>query len=270
MRIGVFDSGVGGLTVLTQLLKNFPWVHYTYLGDNAHVPYGSKSPEQVRSLVRDAADFFLKRHKKKALDAVVIACNTASSIALDVFTEHLYPIPVVNVVDAGVDMVETLLKKHHKKKKHKPVIVFGTRATIQSGIYPRKIMRRLKLYIDPLEIQCVACPALVPLIEEGWQNKKMFHLALEEYLSTLSPKTWDLPGIAVLGCTHYPWARKAFERALPKWEIVDSGPAIVKELQALLPELKIAKSKPKKKPTIDWNFTDPHSSFPKFLKDFMS
>jgi glutamate racemase len=211
VRIGVFDSGIGGVTVLKELRKQFPSHHYLYFGDTANVPYGSKSPSQIRSLCRDAA----LRMKPHGIEALVIACNTAASLALNEFKQVLDPIPVLDVVEAGVEALTEAIPDG------RPALVLGTRATIRSKIYSNSIHSKF----PGSRVFEQECPLLVPLIEEGWVEHPILGLTVEEYVQEY--RNLD-PGAALLACTHYPWIRRAFEERLPGWKILDSAGALAR------------------------------------------
>ncbi len=249
MKIGVFDSGIGGVTVLTALRKRFPGVEFVYLGDTANVPYGTKSPSQIKSLAANAVASFAPRQ----LDALVVACNTASSLALDEIMATLPKVPVFGVVEAGV---RATLDAHRAFTAAKTVLILATRATARSGIYSRLLTPSLGATTQVVE---QACPLLVPIIEEGLLDHPLLHLAIHEYVLRHSEDR--APGIALLACTHYPWIKKAFERALPGWQIVDSANAVAALLEEALPQLKQAGNGPSK---TEWLFTDP-DVVPKFV-----
>jgi glutamate racemase len=239
VRIGVFDSGVGGVTVLKELRKRFPSHQYLYFGDTANVPYGSKSPTQIRALCRGAA---LKMELLR-IDALVIACNTAASIALNEFKQVLSAIPILDVVEAGVESITEALPDGHA-----PALILGTRATVRSKIYSDW----LGIKSPEVRVFEQECPLLVPLIEEGWIEHPILSLTVEEYVREYRNLH---PGVALLACTHYPWIRKAFENRLPGWNILDSAGALARIagnrlLLGLDPE-------PGPHPAVTWFFSDP-------------
>lgn len=238
MKIGVFDSGIGGVTVLNELKKRFPGEHYRYFGDTANVPYGTKSETQIRSLVTSASERILQ----KGIDALVIACNTASSIAYKEFKNTLDPIPLIDVVEAGVASVLHNVEGHSDQ----PVVILGTRATIKSGIYGRLLKER-----NPnLSIHEQECALLVPMIEEGWTDHPILRSTILEYVS---PYLKLKPGVALLACTHYPWIKTQFEQLMPGWKILDSANAVADIL-----EEKLHKDLHSSKMTFEteWNFSD--------------
>ncbi len=209
MRIGVFDSGIGGLTVLIELQKRFPNETFIYFGDTANVPYGTKSVSQIRSLCKTAAHQMIPHH----LDLLVVACNTASSLAIEEMTDILSPIPVVGVVEAGVSSVLSHLGQSSS------ALILGTRATIQSHIY-RNLLKEKRPEITVHE---QACPLLVPMIEEGWRDHPILIATIREYVA---PYLNSPPSVALLACTHYPWIKNAVGSVLKDWSIIDSATSV--------------------------------------------
>lgn len=183
--IGVFDSGIGGLTVVHELMRQLPDESIIYFGDTARVPYGNKSPETVRRYSREITHFLTDEGVK----AVVVACNTATAHALDVLREES-PLPVIGVVEPGARAAVHATRRH-------AIGVIGTRGTIASGAYERAIRA-----LDPqVRIAAKACPLFVPLVEEGWLDSEASRLIACEYLTPLTRARVDT---LVLGCTHYP------------------------------------------------------------------
>jgi glutamate racemase len=253
MRLGVFDSGIGGITVLRELRSVFPAVSYVYLGDTAHVPYGTKSQQQIERFSIECAS----RLREKQLDALVVACNTASSLALGTIRETMAPIPVFGVVEPGVTAVMEMLGSSNDGQ---PVLVLATPATIRSRAYGRLL--REKIGSSQAGIIEQACPLLVPMIEEGWIDHPILHLTLAEYLAGHVRAHLACPGIALLGCTHYPWIQAAFERALPGWKVINSAQAVTAAVARALPAI------PRRGPPgpLEWIFTDPYS-VPSFARN---
>lgn len=243
MKIGVFDSGIGGVTVLNELRTRFSAHDYFYLGDTANVPYGTKSPSQIRQLARAAAE----RVRTESVDALVVACNTASCLAIEDIRAVMGTTPVFGVVEAGVATVVQALKK---SAPHSPVLVLGTRATIRSHVYATLLAGEVGDKINVIE---QSCPLLVPMIEEGWTDHPILHQTVAEYVR---PHIESHPGIALLACTHYPWITAAFRRALPEWTIVDSAFAMAETLGRGLPGIRTKSAGQGK---LDWVFTDPDS-----------
>lgn len=205
-RIGVFDSGVGGLTVLGALHERLPAESTVYLGDTARVPYGTKSSDVVVRYSRNNARFLLGHD----LQLLVIACNTATAHALATLQQEL-PVPVIGVVEPGARAAAALTRS-------KRIGVIGTAGTIASGAY----QRALAAAIPGAEVIARACPLLVPLAEEGWLDGEVPRLVIERYLGDLRGTVDTL----VLGCTHYPLLKAAIADVLgPSVALVDSAEA---------------------------------------------
>ena len=203
--IGIFDSGVGGLTVLKALLQVLPEEQLVYLGDTARVPYGTKSPGTVLRYALEAAEF-LVQHQVKML---VVACNTASAVAIDAI-EQRFSLPVVGVIEPGARRAAAVTRNRR-------VGVIGTEGTIRSGAYSRAIHE-----VDPaIEVFATPCPLFVPLAEEGWADHEVAYLAAREYLTPLMERQIDT---LVLGCTHYPLLKKTLQYLLgPQVQLIDSA-----------------------------------------------
>jgi glutamate racemase len=186
--IGVFDSGIGGLTVARELMRQLPDEAIVYVGDTARVPYGPKSPETVRRYSREIAAYLLTQEVK----AIVVACNTATAHALAALRDEL-PVPVIGVVEPGA---RAALGPPGSARPQR-VGVIGTVGTVRSGAYERALRA-----IDPLvEVVARPCPLFVPLVEEGWLAHDATRLVAHEYLDPLRDERVDT---LVLGCTHYP------------------------------------------------------------------
>lgn len=215
--IGVFDSGVGGLTVVRALRRRFPGQSIVYLGDTARVPYGTKSPRTVERYALRCQDFLLSR----GVQLVLVACNTASANALPALVDNS-DVPVIGAVIPGAI---TALRESRNKK----IAVLGTLGTIRSGAYEAAILSR-----EP-EAQVVtqACPLFVPLAEEGWGDTEIAEATARRYLAPMFAAAPDIDTI-VLGCTHYPLlrtvvAKVAGEQAATKVAIVDSAAAMAEQ-----------------------------------------
>jgi glutamate racemase len=192
--IGVFDSGVGGLTVLKEIAGILPDEELIYLGDTARVPYGTKSPETVCRYALEAADFLVGLGVKM----LVVACNTASAVALPAL-QAKYDIPVIGVIEPGARRAAGLSRSRR-------VGVVGTEGTVKSDAYARAIRA-----IDPtINVVSAACPLFVPLAEEGWADHEIARLAAEEYLGPMR----DSIDTLVLGCTHYPLLKETLHKVL--------------------------------------------------------
>lgn len=261
MRIGVFDSGIGGITVLHELKRNFPFVDYVYLGDTAHVPYGTKSPNQIEKLSVQSIHTLCERK----IDALVVACNTASSLAFEAIQEVAFPIPVFGVVEPGVEATLSAWSSYSEEQRvDLPILVLATRATVKSQAYGSAF--RKVHHLNPALIYEQACPLLVPLIEEGWIHHPILEQAIQEYISPYLKKFKS--GVALLGCTHYPWISEAFEKALPSWNVVNSASAVSRALakNGFLEKSKILSSSGLGH--IEWIFTDPEV-VPVFARQFI-
>ena len=203
--IGVFDSGIGGLTVVRELLHQLPHESLVYFGDTARVPYGNKSPATVRRYSTEIADFLVSRDVKM----IVVACNTASSHALDHLVEHA-PVPVEGVIEPGA-------RAAVQASRSGKIGVIGTAGTVRSGAYSRAIAALAR---DATVIE-QACPLLVPLVEEGWLDRPATRLIATEYLAPLASQGIDT---LVLGCTHYPLLKPLLADILgPSIALIDSA-----------------------------------------------
>ncbi len=193
--IGVFDSGIGGLTVVSALRRLLPNESIYYLGDTARVPYGGKSPSTVQRYSLEIASLLLAENAK----TIVVACNTASALALPMLEERL-AVQVTGVIAPGARAATAATRNEH-------IGVIGTRATIKSGAYERALLE-----LNPAaRVTARACPLLVPLIEEGWLESEITDRVLMQYLEPLLDDGIDT---LVLGCTHYPLLRPAIARLL--------------------------------------------------------
>lgn len=203
--IGVFDSGIGGLTVVKALRDQLPNETIVYLGDTARVPYGPKSPETVQRYALELAYMLMEKNAK----ALVVACNTVSSIALPLLTRK-FPVPVIGVIEPGARAALQATRNRH-------VGVIGTRATISSGAYEKA----LRASDNNVRVSSRACPLLVPLIEEGLLDDDVTDQVIARYLQ---PLVADAIDTLVLGCTHYPLLSVAIGRLLGRAiTLVDSA-----------------------------------------------
>lgn len=220
--IGVFDSGVGGLTVAREIMRQLPNENLVYFGDTARVPYGSKSKNTIIRYSRQIIHFL----KTKDVKAIVIACNTASALALDVVRQET-DIPIIGVVEPGaraaLQMTET-----------KKIGVIGTEATVQSAMYG-KIMTDL----DPeVSVTGKACPLFVPLVEEGFAKHHVTKEIIDYYLASM--KESDIDSL-ILGCTHYPLLRSSIREYMgEKITLVNPAYETAMDLKRLLEENGIA------------------------------
>ena len=198
--IGVFDSGIGGLTVVKAMRDLLPNENIVYLGDTARVPYGPKSSETVQRYALELAEMLMRKNAK----ALVVACNTVSSVALPLLTRKV-PVPVIGVIEPGARAALQATRNRH-------IGVIGTRATIRSGAYEKA----LRTADENVRVSSRACPLLVPLIEEGLLDDEVTDQVIVRYLEPLLADEVDT---LVLGCTHYPLLKDAIARLL-KREIV--------------------------------------------------
>ncbi len=214
--IGVFDSGVGGLTVAREIMRNLPNEHIVYFGDTARVPYGSKSKDTIIRYSRQIIHFLQTQNVK----AIVIACNTASSLALDEVEKDL-DIPIIGVIRPGARVAAESTKKGR-------VGVIATQATIDSHMY-RKLIREENPEITVYE---KACPLLVPLVEEGWLKDPITREVTKRYLDELLEKDIDS---LILGCTHYPLLRSLVQELVgDEIRLVNPAYETARELGELL------------------------------------
>ncbi len=216
--IGVFDSGVGGLTVLRELRSQIPDESLVYLGDTARVPYGTKSPPTVLRYAHEAANFLLKKQVK----LLVVACNTASAVALDELMKR-NQVPVVGVIEPGA-------RRALEVTRNGRIGVVGTEGTVRSAAYERA----LRAERPDVMVHAAACPLFVPLAEEGWASHEVARLVAREYLAPLLEKNIDT---LVLGCTHYPLLKQMLQEVVgPDIQLVDSAQETAKAVAAQLKE----------------------------------
>jgi glutamate racemase len=212
--IGVFDSGIGGLTVVKELMRLLPYEEIVYFGDTARVPYGSKSKETIIKFANQIVQFLTL----KGVKLIVAACNTVSSNALDVLKRN-YNIPIIGVIEPGAIEAVRISTRN--------IGVIGTTATIESHAYKRAIQR---LSADK-EIYEKACPLFVPIVEEGYLDKEATTLIVKDYLLSLNDNQIDT---LILGCTHYPVLRGVIHKVLPNVLIVDSAEATAVQVRDIL------------------------------------
>ncbi|MGP8268710.1 MAG: glutamate racemase [Terracidiphilus sp.] len=213
--IGVFDSGFGGLTVLRALIERFPQARFAFLGDTARLPYGSKSRRTIARYAAQSAQFLVR---EQGAEFLVIACNTASALALDAIQQAV-PVPVLGVIEPGAAAARAASKTGD-------VLVIATDATVHSHAYSAACQ------VQGLRALEMACPLLVPLVEEGWTDHRVTAEVINIYLDELTAKAAAEglnPDALVLGCTHYPLLRKMLERAVPDgMKVIDSAEAAAK------------------------------------------
>ncbi len=245
--IGVFDSGIGGLSVLKQFIKFLPFERYIYLGDTARVPYGNKSYQIVEQYARQSTEFLLE----KGVKLIVVACNTVSSIALEAI-EKIADVPVIGMIEPAVDAA---LRETNNKK----IGIIGTRATIASNAYLNAI--KSKIGNDDIQVLAKACPLFVPLVEEGLLRHSATELIATEYLEEFIEKDIDT---LILACTHYPLLNELIRNILKDVNLIDSGENAAVLAIRLLAEQKALidiKNQFVRKPNIDFYVTDVPSTF---------
>lgn len=227
--IGIFDSGIGGLTVANAIQKVLPLESLIYFGDTAHLPYGDKSPDSIKYYGIRIAQFLLDKDCKM----IVIACNTASSLAYETVKDFVNGrVPVLNVIDPVVDYIVN-------NKNSKKVGVIGTKGTIKSEIYPKKI----KIKNKTIEVFSLATPLLAPMIEEGFFNNKISRSIISSYLS--SRKLAKIDSL-VLACTHYPLIRPEVDEFYKKKiNIIDTAGVVADKVKEVLKERNILNKKNK-------------------------
>jgi glutamate racemase len=222
--IGIFDSGIGGLTVVESVMKALPNENIVYFGDTARVPYGIKSSETVKEYALQITDFLLKKKVKM----ILIACNTVAASSKDAIQNRAGKTPVLDVVSAGA------LAASQLQRKHNLFGVIGTLATVASGTYEKSLKE-----IDPnLSVFSKACPMLVPLAEEGWIDNEVARATLDIYLRDFKITPFD--GL-ILGCTHYPLFKDSIRAYFNNDEIaiIDSANSIAEMAKTYLGEKKL-------------------------------
>jgi glutamate racemase len=220
--IGVFDSGLGGLTVAHSMMRALPHESLVYFGDTARVPYGPKSPDTVRRYSREIAAFLLEQGVK----AIVVACNTATAHALPALREEL-DVPVLGVVEPGARAAVAASRTGR-------IGVIATAGTIKSGAYVRAIHAEA----PDARVTALACPLFVPLVEEGWTSHEATRLVAREYLA---PFTRDEVDTLVLGCTHYPLLKPLIAEIVgPRVRLIDSAEETAADTRRMLAEQDLA------------------------------
>jgi len=212
IMLGIFDSGIGGLTVVRELLKRHPGASFEYLGDTARTPYGTKGPDTIiRYAIEDAA-YLVSR----GADTIIVACNTASAHALPALRERFPEVVFHEVITPAVKSALDRTKGH--------IGVIGTNATIRSNIYEST----LKEARPDIRVTSAACPLFVPLVEEGWFDDELTNRVIERYLGPLEEKEIDT---LVLGCTHYPMIQPLIRSFLgPSVTVIDAPSAVLDAL----------------------------------------
>ena len=216
-KIGVFDSGLGGLTVLNEICKYNKGLEIIYFGDTARVPYGSRTAETIGHYADQDVRFLLSH----GVEAIVIACGTVSATCLERL-QRRYRIPLIGVIEPAAKLAASVTKTGH-------VGVIGTKATIKSEAYTKEIHN-----VDPkILVSGIACPLFVPLIENGFsKDDPIVRLTIEKYLADLQSSDIDT---LILGCTHYPFLTDTIHELLPRIQLINIGTVLAKQLPQFFP-----------------------------------
>jgi len=251
LPIGIFDSGIGGLTVVRQIHRTLPNENLIYLGDTARVPYGTKSPSTVVRFACEDTQFLIQQNVK----AVVVACNTASAWALPAL-ERKFDVPVFGVIVPGACAAL-------ENTKSRRIGVIGTSATVRSHAYTKAILARC----DTAQVFARACPLLVPLVEEGWIEHPVTTRVLREYLGPLLRERIDT---LVLGCTHYPLLKDAIRQVTNgKLRLIDSAETCALYVKEKLGALKLLSRNRRHRGTIQPFVTDEVERFDELATRFL-
>jgi glutamate racemase len=248
--IGIFDSGVGGLTVVKEILNLLPNENLVYLGDTARVPYGTKSKSTVIKYAESNANFLLSR----GIKILVVACNTASAYSLEKLKENI-SIPVIGVIEPGA-------KKAASSTRNGNIAVIGTPSTIRSNAYSKALHN-----IDPkLKVFSKACPLFVALAEEGWHQGEITRKIIETYLDDLLKENID---VMILGCTHYPLLKSAIkEVAGENVLLIDSAEETAKEINEKITTVSIENNN-ENNSKYEFYLTDDSESFVRIAGKFL-
>lgn len=249
--IGVFDSGIGGLTVVREIMRQLPEEDIIYFGDTARVPYGPKSPETVTRYAHEITSFLSDQGVKN----VVVACNTATAHAVDSLRDH-FDLPITGVIDPGA-------RAAVRASSARRIGVIGTAGTVSSGAYERAI----HALDDDVHVIARACPLFVPFVEEGWLDHPAIELVAQDYLAPLRTSGIDA---LVLGCTHYPLIRPVIARALgPGIRLIDSAEETAAEVARLLTELGLRHAPREGRPRLRFIASDVPEQFRKVGQRFL-
>lgn len=263
LPIGVFDSGIGGLTVLDALIRTLPQERFLYFGDTARLPYGNKSSPVIIDYSRQIARFLLHGsasinalEKGRHIKMLVIACNTASALAAPTLEKEL-PIPIIGVVEAGA-------RQAAKWAGQGTIAVIGTKSTINSSVYAK----HLKRLAPKAKITTEACPLFVPLVEEGWLDHPVTDQVVQIYLEKINAQK---PDVLILGCTHYPMLQETIAKSLhPGAKIVDSPTAVAQEVQKRLKHLRLNAANPRARAPVQFFVSDDPQGFHRSAKIFLN
>ncbi len=238
--IGIFDSGIGGLTVMQQIMHTLPQENIIYFGDTARLPYGEKSPETIIRYSIENTHFLLSHDVK----AIVVACNTATALAIDELGKQ-FQIPLIGVIEPGVEKAIELSKTGN-------IAVLGTRGTINSGVYSREIWKRKPEAI----ILPIACPLLVPLVEENFIDHAVTRMILKDYLKPIIESNVDT---VLLGCTHYPLLANLIQEEVgPDKKVINSASACAQRLRHVLHKSDLANTQEQRSFQRFFVSDDPH------------
>jgi glutamate racemase len=254
--IGVFDSGFGGLTVLKELIALAPDADYFYFGDTARLPYGSKSAETVAKYAIGAAHYL----EERGTQMLVIACNTATALALDKITLSS-AVPVIGVIEPGAANASAASQARN-------VVVIGTEATISSHAYAKALQAR------GVQAKEKACPLLVPLVEEGWSDHTVTEQVARVYLDEAFADGSESADVLLLGCTHYPLLKPLLRRLIPSHiTIVDSADSTARVVSQLLrqglPKASVEKEERRGMPRLKFFVTDSAGKFQRLGARFL-
>jgi len=249
--IGVFDSGIGGLTVVKEIMKILPYEDIVYFGDTARVPYGSKSQETITKFAKQNSRFLLSKEVK----AIVIACNTASAFALDDVNSE-FEVPVLGVIKPGANAAVRATKTGR-------IGIIGTEGTVNSKAYEKAIKKLFK----EVEIFALPCPLFVPLVEEGWADKQVSYIVAQEYLEPLKKAEIDT---LVMGCTHYPILTKVIGEIMgDDVTLINPAEETAIELKSILFENGLQNTT-KRKPEYSYFVSDNTEKFARVGSNFLN
>lgn len=246
--IGIFDSGIGGLTVLGEVEKLMPNENIVYFGDTARVPYGNKSELTIKKFSVENILFLLQAKVKM----VVVACNSSSALALD-YLNDIFRIPIIGVIEAGINKALAVTSGK--------IGIIGTKATIESKVYQKNITKKNR----KIKIFSKSCPLFVPLVEEGLVGGKITEKVVEMYLEDFKKKKIDT---IILGCTHYPLLKKEIAKYLQGVAIVDSAQEVANYAKEVLDHFELANEK-RSKVNKKLYLSDESKNFSKFAKLFL-
>lgn len=248
--IGIFDSGIGGLTVFSEIIKALPSENIIYLGDTKQFPYGNKSKKTIIDITKENINYLIKKNVK----LIVIACGTATSQALEEVKDK-YNIPIIGIIKPTVMYLA-------KEKNIRKIGIMATAGTIRSNSWEKEI----KKLMPNAKVINKACPLLAPMVEEGWTDNEIARLVIKEYVKVFKEETVDS---LILGCTHYPLLKNLIQEELGnKVKIIDTGKQVGKFLEELLHKEKI-NGKPKNIPNYKFYLTEIEEGFIKVANNLI-